>query len=280
MKWRIWKIKDDKPTRDRIIESIKSLEIYRKELDSIKRRLNVRREKLYALIVNSLEAKDKLRAKVYATEHGELKRVIRVVTMSELALTQIVIRLESICDTGDVVYQVSSAFKVVKKIGEEIKVIMPQLESTMQEVNNVLTDTMSSLQQISPDSSIILDVSQGEEILESAKKYVDEQINTLEEPSPETIQASPGKYSLDKIQNIVLLASGEDEEEPFKATLLNAPRPTPEQADLDNTVLDYINVKNTYNVIEIATGLGVPVDKIEQSIFRLASAGKIKMEDE
>lgn len=261
--------------RVRIVESMKSIEIYRKELEGIKRRLEIRREKLFGLTVNAMEAKDKLRAKVYATEHGELKRVIKVVTMSELALTQIVIRLESICDTGDVVAQVSSAFDVVKKVGEEIKTIMPQLENTMQEVNDVLTDTLSSLGQLSPESSIVLDVSQGKEILESAKKYVEEKINTLDEPIPETVQASSGEYALDKIQNIVLLASGEDEEEPFKATLLKAPRPTPEQANLDDKVLDYIKVKNTYNVIEIATSLGVPVDKIEQSIFRLASSGKI-----
>jgi division protein CdvB (Snf7/Vps24/ESCRT-III family) len=257
---------------------MRSIEIYRKDLEGIKRRLEIRREKLFGLTVNALETKDKLRAKVYVTEHNELKRVIKVVTMSELALTQIVIRLESICDTGDVVAQVSSAFDVVKKIGEEIKTIMPQLENTMQDVNNVLIDTMSSLGQLSPESSIVLDVSQGEEILESAKKYVEEKINALDEPAPETIQASAGEYSLDKIQNIALLASGEDEEEPFKATLLKAPRPTPEQAHLDDKVLDYINVKNTYNVIEIATSLGVQVDKIEQSIFRLASYGKIHAE--
>ncbi|MGQ9780853.1 MAG: hypothetical protein ACUVQ8_01170 [Nitrososphaeria archaeon] len=278
MNWRVWRIRDDKPTRDRIVESIKLIEVHRKQLEGIKRRLEIRREKLFALTVGSLEAKDKLRAKVYATEHGELKRVIKVVTMSELALTQIVIRLESICDTGDVIAQVSSAFKVVKKIGEEIRSIMPQLEGTMQEVNNVLTDTMASLQQISPESGIILDVSQGEDILESAKKYVDEKISMMEEPTPETFESAPGEYSLDKIQNIVLLASGDDEEESFKATLLNAPRPTPEQANLDGRVLDYINAKNTYNVIEIATSLGVPVDKIEQSIFRLAAAGKIRPE--
>ena len=265
--------------RERILESMRSIEVYRKDLEGIKRRLGIRREKLVGLTVNALEAKDKLRAKVYATEHSELKRVIKVVIMSELALTQIVIRLESICDTGDVVAQVSSAFDVVKKIGEEIKTIMPQLENTMQDVNNVLTDTLSSLGQLSPESSIILDVGQGEEILESAKKYVEEKINALDEPVPETIQASPGEYSLDKIQNIVLLASGEDEEEPFKATLLKAPRSTPEQANLDDKVLDYIKVKNTYNVIEIATSLGVPVDKIEQSIFRIASSGKIHAEE-
>jgi hypothetical protein len=122
-------------------------------------------------------------------------------------------------------------------------------------------------------------VSQGEEILESAKKYVEEKISALDEPAPEMIQASAGEYSLDKIQNITLLASGEDEEEPFKATLLKAPRPTPEQANLDDKVLDYIKVKNTYNVIEIATSLGVPVDKIEQSIFRLASCGKTNAQE-
>jgi division protein CdvB (Snf7/Vps24/ESCRT-III family) len=259
---------------------MRSIEVYRKELDSIKRRLETRREKLFNLTVKALEAKDQLHAKVYATEHGELKRVIKVVTMSELALTQIVIRLESILDTGDVIAQVSSAFRVVKKTGEEIKSIMPQLESTLQEVNNVLTDTMASLQQVSPESSIVLDVSQGEEILESAKRYVEERINTLEEPIPETIQVSPGKYSLDKIQNIVLLATGEDDEEPFKATLLNAPHPKPDQADLDERVLDYVKVNGTYNVIEIATSLGVPVEKVEQSIFRLASAGKIRMGDD
>ncbi|MEM0010759.1 MAG: hypothetical protein QXT84_03580 [Candidatus Bathyarchaeia archaeon] len=276
MSWRFWKVNEDKPLRDRILESIRSIEFHRRELDNIKRRLESRKDKLFNLTVKALEAKDRVRAKVYATEHAEIKRVIKVVTMSELALTQISIRLESICDTGDIIMQVSSAFKVVKKIGEELSSIMPQLESTMKEINDVLVETMSSLQQITPDSSIVLDVSGGEEILESAKKYVEEKINSLEEPLPESLQGEP---SFERIQNIALLASGDDEEEPFKATLLNAPPPNAEQAVLDNRVLEQIRMKGSYNVVEIASSLGVPVDKVEQSIFRLAASGKIHIEE-
>jgi division protein CdvB (Snf7/Vps24/ESCRT-III family) len=276
LSWRFWKLGEDKPLRDRIIESIKSIEFHKRELDNIKRRLEARREKLFNLTVKALEDKDKVRAKVYATEHAELKRVIKVVTISELALTQIAIRLESICDTGDVIVQVSAAFKVVKKIGEELSSIMPQLETTMKEVNDVLVETMSSLQQITPESPITLDLSGGQEILESAKKYVEEKVSSLEEPLPESLE---GEYSLDKIQNVALLASGDNEEEPFKATLLNAPRPTPEQAILDNRVLEFIKANGSYNVVEIASRLGVPVDKVEQSIFRLAAAGKIHVEE-
>lgn len=276
MGWRFWKVSEDKPLRDRILESIRSIEVHRRELDNIKRRLEARRDRLFNLTVKALESKDRVRAKVYATEHSELKRVIKVVTISELALTQIAIRLESICDAGDVMVQVSAAFKVVKKIGEELNSIMPQLEGTMKEVNDVLVETMSSLQQMTPESSITLDVSGGEEILESAKKYVEERIGSLEEPLPESLQGEP---SLDKVQHIALLASGDDEEEPFKATLLNAPHPTPEQAALDNRVLEYVRAKGSYNVVEIASSLGVPVDKVEQSIFRLAAAGKIRVEE-
>lgn len=276
LSWRFWKVNEDKPLRDRILESIRSIEFHRRELDNIKRRLESRKDKLFNLTVKALEAKDRVRAKVYATEHAEIKRVIKVVTMSELALTQISIRLESICDTGDIIMQVSSAFKVVKKIGEELSSIMPQLESTMKEINDVLVETMSSLQQITPDSSIVLDVSGGEEILESAKRYVEEKISSLEEPLPESLQGEP---SFERIQNIALLASGDDEEEPFKATLLNAPPPNPEQAVLDNRVLEQIRIKGSYNVVEIASSLGVPVDKVEQSIFRLAASGKIHIEE-
>jgi hypothetical protein len=188
-------------------------------------------------------------------------------------------RLESICETGDVIAQVSSAFKIVRKTGDEIKSIMPQIESTVQEVNEVLTDTMSSLQRISPDSPIVLDVSQGEDILESAKKYVEEQIDTLEEPTPESLQTGSEEYSLDRMRNIALMATGEDGDEGFKATLLNAPHPSSEQNHLDHKVLDYIHSRDTFNAVEIAANLYVPVNKVEQSMFRLASAGKIRIKE-
>jgi division protein CdvB (Snf7/Vps24/ESCRT-III family) len=280
LNWKIWKGKvDDKPSRDRIVYAIKSIEIYRKELENTKKRVEARCDKLFNVIVKALEAKDQVRAKIYAVEHSELKRVMKVVTVSELALSQIIIRLESICETGDVITQVSSAFKIVRKTGDEIKSIMPQIESTVQEVNEVLTDTMSSLQRISPDSPIVLDVSQGEDILESAKKYVEEQIDTLEEPTPESLQTGSEEYSLDRMRNIALMATGEDGDEGFKATLLNAPHPSSEQNHLDHKVLDYIHSRDTFNAVEIAANLYVPVNKVEQSMFRLASAGKIRIKE-
>src|SRR5712692_6596241 len=88
--------------KPKIASTIKEIELHRRELENLRAKLEQRRKGLFDTTVRAMISKDKSKAAVYANEWSELRKVGKVVYASELALTQVVLRLESIVDVGDV----------------------------------------------------------------------------------------------------------------------------------------------------------------------------------
>ena len=86
--------------KTRIVTALREIEIERRELEGLKARLSDRRQKLFDSTVKAIQEKNKPKAHVYANEHTELRKVIRVVEASELALIQVSLRLQSITEIG------------------------------------------------------------------------------------------------------------------------------------------------------------------------------------
>ena len=131
--------------KGKIASTIKEIELHRRELESMRNRLAQRRKLLYDTTVRALTAKDKSKANVYANEWAELRKVAKVVYASELALTQVILRLESINDVGDVISHMSTAFKVLRKVSKTVQGLVPALDQASEEINTTLTETMADL---------------------------------------------------------------------------------------------------------------------------------------
>jgi len=97
--------------------------------------------------------KDQEKANIYANEWAELRKVGKVVYASELALTQVVLRLESIVDVGDVMSHMSQAFRVLHKVNKTVQGLVPSLDQASTDINNALAETMTGMGNISPQSS-------------------------------------------------------------------------------------------------------------------------------
>src|ERR1035437_11015929 len=97
--------------KGRIAVALREIEGQRKELDALKGRLAERRQKLFEMTVRFIQEKNRSKAAVYATEHAEVRKVCNVVEASELALTQVSLRLQSITEIGDAMFHMDTAFK-------------------------------------------------------------------------------------------------------------------------------------------------------------------------
>ena len=86
--------KKDGDYKNKIAVALKEIEIQRRELEGLKGRLAERRQRLFDSTVRSLQEKNKSKANVYANEHAEVRKTIRIVEASELALTQVSLRLQ------------------------------------------------------------------------------------------------------------------------------------------------------------------------------------------
>lgn len=268
--------KDDN-IRPKISSTIKEIEFHRKELEGLRSRLEQRRKTLFDTTVKAMMTKDQSKATIYANEWAELRKVGKVVYASELALTQVVLRLESIVDVGDVMSHMSMAFRVLQKVNKAVTGLMPSLDQASEDINNALSETMVGMSNISPSIQLNLNTESGEELVEQARKLAEERAEEMRRSlkvSPRLIQREAPEIQ----ERIPILATGgdEDEESQILGTIYRPQQPD----DSEERVLQYANIHNgRVDVTDASAVLKMPSDDIEQAMLTLMSQGKIKIND-
>jgi division protein CdvB (Snf7/Vps24/ESCRT-III family) len=265
--------KRDGNYKAKISLALKQIEFHLKELDNLKSRLTERRQRLFDVTVRALQDNNKARATVYANEHTELRRVIKVVETSELALMQVTLRLQSITDIGDVMVHINSAFKIMKQVSRTVQGLVPALDNASQEINSTLTETMAEIGQLSPSLSVgITDSS--EELIEQARKYAEEQADELKRD----IQLSPTNFEehIESVSEKTPLLATEDGRE--DNSILGVIYSSPKAAKVDEEIFRYaVSREGAVDVSQASTALGIPPDEVEHSVLKLLAEGKVRL---
>ena len=222
--------------KGRIAVAIRDIEGQRKELDLLKARLAERRQKLFETAVRALQEKNKSKAAVYATEHGEVRKVSRVVEASELALTQVSLRLQSISEIGDAMHHMDTAFRSLKQVSKEMEGVIPALDAASTDINSTLVEAMAQMGHISPNFNIDIKTENSEDLVEQAKRYAEEQSARLRD----SLNMMPGNLEEQILRTAdgrtPLLATGDAEDENLVlGTIYSAPK----DEKVENEVLSY-----------------------------------------
>ncbi len=261
--------------RGRIAVALRDIDAQRKELDALKVRLAARRQKLFETTVRALNEKNKSKAAVYAAEHAEVRKVARVVEASELALTQVSLRLQSITEIGDAMLHMDTAFRSLKLISKEMQGVIPALDAASTDISSTFVETMAQMGQISPSINIDIKTENSEDLVEQAKKYAEEQSQRLRD----SLNMMPGKFE-EEIQasateHTPLLATGDDDEE--ENAVLGTLFSSPKDEKVDYEVLSYAAThEGDLDVSRTAQQLGISQELVEQSMIHLVAQGKVK----
>jgi division protein CdvB (Snf7/Vps24/ESCRT-III family) len=262
--------------KPKIASTIKEIEFHRKELENLRAKLEQRRKSLFDTTVKAMMTKDQSKATVYANEWSELRKVGKVVYASELALTQVVLRLESILDVGDVMFHMSMAFKVLRKVNKTVQGLVPSLDQASSDINSALTETLAGMENISPSISLNIQTETGEELVEEARKLAEERAEEMKR----TLGASPMHLQLrgyEQNSRVPLLATGEDDDESAILGTVYKPRPVEES---EEQVLQYAAIHDgNVDITDASTVLKMPSDEVEQAMLTLMAQGKVKVND-
>jgi len=260
--------------RPKIASTIKEIELHRRELENLRNRLEVRRKSLFDTTVKAMMAKDKPKATVYANEWAELRKVGRVVYASELALTQVTLRLESIVDVGDVMAHMSMAFKVLRRVNRTVQGLVPSLDQASSEISNTLTETMAEMGNVSPTISLNIQTESGEELVEQAKRLAEQRAEEMKQ-NLGMPQLRVESLADDLERRVALLESGDDSEDSPHLGLLYTPAEDP-QAEAQ--VLQYAAIHNgSVDITDASTVLKLPSDDIEHAMLKLISEGRLNI---
>ena len=263
--------------RPKITSTIKEIEMHRRELENLRAKLEQRRKSLFDTTVKAMQSKDESKASVYANEWSELRKVGKVVYASELALTQVVLRLESIVEVGDEMTHMSKAFRVLRKVNKTVQGMVPSLDQASDEINNALTETMAEMGHVSPSISLNIQTESGEELVEQARKLAEERAEEMKH-SLAIPQIQIQRGAMESARRVPLLATG-DEDDEEAAILGTIYRPKPVEVT-EEQVLQYAAIHNgNVDISDASSVLKLPSDDVEQAMLTLLAQGKVRFND-
>lgn len=115
------------PLRDRIAMCIYRLKTQKTKIATLAARMEQRDREFFSKCVVAQMAKDAARAAMYANECAQVRKMAKLALHCEFALEQIVLRLETVEEFGDVATMMGPVAGVVQSIRSQVQGIMPQV---------------------------------------------------------------------------------------------------------------------------------------------------------
>jgi len=140
------------PLKPRLDEATRQIQTVMAKLDAAIFKLRDRDAFLFSKIVSSVQKRDSQRASMFANELAELRKMSKMVTQSKLALEQVVLRLNTVQELGDVVQTLAPATSIVRNLREGLSGVMPEAEGEMSEISGLLSGILVDAGSVSGSS--------------------------------------------------------------------------------------------------------------------------------
>ncbi|HEY4675249.1 MAG TPA: Snf7 family protein [Candidatus Bathyarchaeia archaeon] len=130
------------PLKPRLDFAVRRIELQVQKLDQASERFSQRDKTIFARIVDAFSKHDVARANVFASELAEIRKMERLIINARLALEQIVLRLRTVSELGDVVSTLGPAVGVLRSVRAGLVSVFPEAENELGEIGNMLSGIM------------------------------------------------------------------------------------------------------------------------------------------
>ena len=137
------KIKPETALKNRISDAEKKLEYQISRLDQVHNKLKQNHDHLFKKIVEAKKIHDESRAKTYAIELQEIKKIKNKIAGAKLSMEQIKLRLGTVSELGDIVVTLSPCMSLIKGLTPSISGLFPQINTAMQDLPNMFEDILA-----------------------------------------------------------------------------------------------------------------------------------------
>jgi len=262
-------LKPKPPLKARLTEIIYKLEVQEEKLKETINRLKKREQELFHRTISEYLAKDFARAAIYASEVAELRKIIKVVYASSLALERVKIRLETVRDLGDVAVIFAPLVPVLKELKNQLSGIIPEIAIGLDEVSNTMNNMLLEFGEASSTVVTVNLMSEdAKKVLSEAQAIAEER---LKEEFPQLPSDIPSEIPLvgSKKIAIPLPASGKRE--------ITTPTRTVPLQEVEKKILEHVKAHNGLLDINLfSKETGIPRESAMKAINSLMKKGKIK----
>jgi len=126
------------PLKPRLDFAVRRIELQVQRLDKTNERFSERDKSIFARIVEAYSKHDMPRANVFANELAEIRKMEKMIMHARLALEQIVLRLKTVSELGDVVTTLTPAVSVLRSVRTGMASIFPEAERELGSIGNLL----------------------------------------------------------------------------------------------------------------------------------------------
>ena len=127
------------PLKPRLDMAVRRIELQVQKLDQASERFSQRDKSIFARIVDSYTKHDMARANVFANELAEIRKMEKMIMHARLALEQIMLRLRTVSELGDVVSTLGPAVGVLRAVKSGMANIFPEAERELGQIGNLLS---------------------------------------------------------------------------------------------------------------------------------------------
>ena len=275
---------------------MQKLRIQRSKLNQASFRLKERDRILFQTCIRALKDKNRERAAICANEIAEVRKIIKFLYNVELAIERVILRLETIKEFSDIVFDLKPALRLLQSVSQELFEVLPDVSSELSMVNEEISETLYSTR-ITADESIIpvnRKTPGGEEILKEVSGFLEQRAaETLPEP-PATLKTPEAEKTT--LKEMVALAAncsqaighetaaesdGDSSQTLFsyKKAEIQEFSLKVEKPPLEDVLLDYVKRSNgEIDIARCSVDLKTSYGEVERALESLGAKGKVKIE--
>jgi predicted CopG family antitoxin/uncharacterized protein YqgV (UPF0045/DUF77 family) len=226
---------------------------------------------------------------------SEVRKLITFLYNVELAVERVILRLETIKELNDIVFDLKPALKLLQSVSQELFTVLPDVSSELCKVNEAISDTLQSTK-ITTDESVIpvnKKTPEGEQIIKEVAGFLEQRLSEKLPEPPAALQTPVEKAT---VKEVVALSAScsqaidkENVEEPYQEpsqTLFSYKKAEiqeislmVEKQSLEDVLLEYVKKSNgEIDIQHCSADLNTSNEEIENALKSLGAKGRIKIE--
>lgn len=132
-------VKPAGPLKPRLEQAVRQIQLQVSKLDAAAAKLKERDQSIFSKVISAIQKHDMAHASVFANELAEVRKMSKMVTSARLALEQIVLRLNTVQELGDIVVTLTPAMAVIRSVKSGLTSVLPEAESEIGEISGLLS---------------------------------------------------------------------------------------------------------------------------------------------
>lgn len=251
------------------------LRIYIAKLENIKLQLKRKERSLFNKVVEFEMSGDVERAKIYANECAQFRRLLKTIENANTVLEQLMLRLETARELGEVANIMIPVNDLVARARKVAPLISPELENLLNNLSNILSSELMLPVKATPIHPAI----SSDEV--PVQTILNEAATVAKLRMSEALPETPSAHSEKTVERSYRMAEK-------ISTPISSENKKPSRIEkivvkieksLEDRVYEWAKEhKGLININECAKKLGVTPDDVKKALISLDRSGRIKLE--